>query len=106
MMRRVPQPRASDAPAEEPAHDVLAAEAFAVPARDPELAHRPVVLPEDPSGIAEPHDILAAEEFAMPAPQGHPGASAASRARARRRAGLGAATALLSLLALRRRRRR
>jgi hypothetical protein len=25
------------------------------------------VLPEDPSGIAEPHDVLAAEEFAMPA---------------------------------------
>jgi hypothetical protein len=105
MMRPVPQAKASETPAEEPAHDVLAAEAFAVPAPDPELAHRPVVLPEDPSGIAEPHDILAAEEFAMPAPQGHPGASAASRARARRRIGLGAATALLGLLAFRRRRR-
>src|SRR5947209_14609984 len=58
---------ASQTPAEEPAHDVLAAEAFAVPAPDPELRHRPVVLPDDPSGIAEPHDILAAEEFAMPA---------------------------------------
>ncbi len=52
---------------EEPAHDVLAAEAFAVPAPDPQLRHGPVVLPEDPSGIAEPHDVLAAEEFAMPA---------------------------------------
>ena len=50
----------------EPAHDILAAEAFAVPAPDPAL--RRVVLPEDPAGIAEPHDILAAEEFAMPAP--------------------------------------
>lgn len=53
-------------PAEEPAHDILAAEAFAVPGPDPSLRHGPVVLPEDPSGIAEPHDILAAEEFAMP----------------------------------------
>jgi len=49
------------------AHDILAAEEFGVPAPDPELHHGPVVLPEDPSGIAEPHDILAAEEFAMPA---------------------------------------
>jgi hypothetical protein len=49
------------------AHDVLAAEAFAVPAADPALRQRPLVLPEDPSGIAEPHDVLAAEEFAMPA---------------------------------------
>jgi hypothetical protein len=52
-------------PGEEPAHDVLAAEAFAVPAADPVL-RRPGQLPDDPSGIAEPHDILAAEEFAMP----------------------------------------
>ena len=54
-------------PEEEPAHDILAAEAFAVPAPDPALQHAPVVLPDDPTGIAEPHDILAAEEFAMPA---------------------------------------
>jgi hypothetical protein len=55
---------------EEPVHDVLAAEAFAVPTADPALRSRgSVVLPEDPSGIAEPHDILAAEEFAMPAAQ-------------------------------------
>ena len=56
-------------PSEEPVHDVLAAEAFAVPAPDPNLHHGPVVLPEDPTGIAEPHDVLAAEEFAMPAPR-------------------------------------
>jgi hypothetical protein len=49
------------------AHDVLAAEAFAVPASDPSLRHEPIRLPDDPSGIAEPHDVLAAEEFAMPA---------------------------------------
>jgi hypothetical protein len=57
----------SKARREDAAHDVLAAEAFAVPGPDPELRHGPVVLPDDPSGIAEPHDILAAEEFAMPA---------------------------------------
>jgi hypothetical protein len=51
----------------EEAHDILAAEAFAVPAPDPAL-RRGLVLPDDPAGIAEPHDILAAEEFAMPAP--------------------------------------
>ncbi len=56
-------------PPQEQAHDVLAAEAFAMPAPDPTLRHTPIALPEDPSGIAEPHDVLAAEEFAMPAPR-------------------------------------
>src|SRR6185437_11660561 len=58
----------SNTPARDPAKDVLAAEAFGVPARDPHLTHGPVVLPGDPTGIEEPHDVLAAEEFAMPAP--------------------------------------
>lgn len=58
-----PQPAAPD-----PAHDILAAEAFAVPAPDPALRHE-LELPGDPTGIVEPHDILAAEEFAMPAPE-------------------------------------
>jgi hypothetical protein len=49
------------------ARDVLAAEAFAVPAPDPVLHHGPVVLPGDLTGAAEPRDVLAAEEFAMPA---------------------------------------
>ncbi len=53
----------------EPAHDVLAAEAFAVPAPDPDLHHGPVLLPDDPTGSPEPHDVLAAEEFPMPAPR-------------------------------------
>jgi hypothetical protein len=54
----------------EPPHDILAAEAFVVPAGDPELhPHGPLKLPDDPTGIAEPHDVLAAEEFAMPAPR-------------------------------------
>jgi hypothetical protein len=56
---------------QEPAHDVLAAEEFAVGDSDPVLHHHgPVALPGDPTGIAEPHDVLAAEEFAMPAPRG------------------------------------
>jgi hypothetical protein len=90
--------------AKEPAHDVLAAEAFAVPARDPSLKHDPVVLPDDPSGISEPHDILAAEEFAMPA--GRPGGSGSSFARnARRKGPFVAAIALAVMMALRRLRR-
>jgi hypothetical protein len=87
-------------PADEPAHDILAAEAFAVPAPDPSLHHGPLVLPDDPTGIAEPHDVLAAEEFAMPA--GHPshddGVSTRS-AHARWRLGIGAAAAALLLIA-------
>ena len=65
---------------DESAHDVLAAEAFAMPAPDPDLHHHePVVLPEDPTGDPEPHDVLAAEEFPMPAPQPHPAAVLAQR---------------------------
>jgi hypothetical protein len=101
----VPRANASETPAEEPAHDVLAAEAFAVPAPDPELRHRHVVLPDDPSGIEAPHDILAAEEFAMPAVNAHQGAAAAARARTRRRLAIGGALAALTGL-LRQRRRR
>jgi hypothetical protein len=90
---------------EEPAHDILAAEAFAVPAADPSLRHH-LVLPEDPAGRPEPHDILAAEEFAMPAPG--PGAGTAhgmgrgtvTRTRLTGLAGVG-----LGVLWLRRRRR-
>ena len=92
-------------PEEEPAHDVLAADEFAMPAPDPELRHPVVVLPGDPSGIAEPHDILAAEEFAMPALAGV--ASRASGVRAAelpRWSRLGAAAAVLALARLSRRR--
>ena len=49
------------------ARDVLAAEEFVVPAPDPAIHHGPVTLPDDPSGISGPHDVLAAEEFALPA---------------------------------------
>jgi hypothetical protein len=91
--------------ADEPAHDVLAAEAFAVPAPDPALRHGPVELPDDPSGIAEPHDILAAEEFAMPAsPGGDAGAKLGSGAGRSRLLALGAAAGLIVLGTLRRRR--
>ena len=85
---------------EEP-HDVLAAEAFAVPAADPELRQEPVVLPEDPSGIAEPHDILAAEEFAMPVARPAPETGGASP-----KGTVAAAAAVGGLLALMRFRRR
>jgi hypothetical protein len=57
-----------ETPLDERPHDVLAAEAFAMPAPDPELHHHgPIALPDDPTGIEEPHDVLAAEEFPMPA---------------------------------------
>jgi hypothetical protein len=69
--------------AEEPAHDILAAEAFAMPAPDPTFRHG-LVIPDDPAGIAEPHDILAAEEFAMPAPGRRLGGIAPASAGARR----------------------
>jgi hypothetical protein len=97
-------------PGEDAAHDVLAAEAFAMPSADPSLRHKPITLPDDPSGIAEAHDVLAAEEFAMPAPRGSAesggGALAlASEAATPKRIGIGAAIALLALLVMRRRRR-
>jgi hypothetical protein len=93
---------------EEPAHDVLAAEAFAVPAPDPRLRRRPVVLPEDPSGIAEPHDILAAEEFAMPALPSETDRGPLTRAADAPWWSIlsAAAGALVALIALRRRRRK
>jgi len=84
----VPQP--------EPPHDILAAEEFALPAPDPRLHHRPLRLPEDPTGIAEPHDVLAAEEFALPAPISSSAALAGGHSAGRHRglravAGIGAA---------------
>jgi hypothetical protein len=96
----------SNRPAEDAAHDVLAAEAFAVPARDPSLTHGPVVLPEDPTGIAEPHDILAAEEFAMPAgaPPREAGSALARHAGSAWRVAVG--VAFVALIVVRGRRRR
>lgn len=89
---------------EEPAHDVLAADEFAMPAADPRLRHGPVILPADPSGIAEPHDILAAEEFAMPAGYGSPTGAVLGRSAVRRWSRLGTAAAV-ALIVFRRRRR-
>jgi hypothetical protein len=93
-------------PPEEKAHDILAAEAFAMPAADPTLRHQPIALPDDPTGIAEPHDVLAAEEFALPAPP-PPDVLPAPRRQVSgpARAGALAAVALLVLRAVRRRRR-
>jgi hypothetical protein len=90
-------------PEEDLAHDVLAAEEFAVPGPDPALHPPPVVLPEDPTGISAPHDVLAAEEFAMPAVVE---TKRRSVAESPHWAKLGAAAALLAVLGVRRRRRR
>jgi hypothetical protein len=93
-------------PTGEPAHDVLAAEAFAMPAPDPDLHHGPVLLPEDPTGLPVPHDVLAAEEFPMPAPpRGDEQGSVVSRAPIPAKVGVLAAGAGL-LLVVRRLRRR
>jgi hypothetical protein len=93
---------------QQPARDILAAEAFAVPAPDPALRREPLVLPEDPTGVAEPHDILAAEEFAMPAvePPRRSRGPLPSVSETPWRAGLGAVGALLAWVGLRRRARR
>jgi hypothetical protein len=89
----------------EPAHDVLAAEEFVVPARDPALRHGPVTLPGDPNGIAEPHDVLAAEEFAMPAPRRLAVAEAPAPRRQPRSVLAAAALGLLATFLLHKRRR-
>lgn len=95
-------------PPTEPAHDILAAEAFGVPAPDPELRRRPVVLPDDPTGIEEPHDVLAAEEFPMPAPPGRRPTAVSGRRRgsARLVAPLAAVAVVGSALVRRRSRQR
>jgi hypothetical protein len=101
-----PPEHAESQPDEQAAHDVLAAEAFAVPAPDPDLRHEHVVLPDDPSGIEAPHDILAAEEFAMPAASPRPPAGGGGSAARARRTVMGAAAGLLALLGYRRHARR
>jgi hypothetical protein len=82
------------------AHDVLAAEAFAVPARDAELKAGAVRVPEDPSGIAQPHDVLAAEEFPMPALHAGGGGLGAAAARAVRGRSIGLAIGAVALGAI------
>ena len=85
------------------AHDVLAAEAFAMPAPDPALHHHgPIQLPEDPMGNAEPHDILAAEEFPMPAPHAPRGPALVERRGGLVQVALEVAAGLVVLALLRR----
>jgi hypothetical protein len=86
---------------DEAAHDVLAAEAFAMPAPDPSLHHGPVVLPDDPTGIAEPHDVLAAEEFPMPAACGPQTGGLVRPEKTSHRIGIAVAAGLLLVLARR-----
>jgi hypothetical protein len=88
------------------AHDVLAAEEFAMPAPDPAIHHPPVRLPSDLTGDDAPRDVLAAEEFAMPAGPPHPLGRAEDAGSYRGRfvrLGVGGALALFALRALRRR---
>jgi hypothetical protein len=101
IMAAMSQSRRSASAPEEAAHDVLAAEAFAMPAPDPTLHHGPVVLPEDPTGIAEPHDVLAAEEFPMPAPREPRAGPSVRPEKASHQVGLAAAAGLLLLSARR-----
>jgi hypothetical protein len=106
-MRAMPE---RDITTDEEAHDILAADAFAMPGVDPYLHHHgPVRLPDDPSdpgGRTEPHDILAAEEFPMPAPLAHPVAALAERRGGAGRLTLEVLGVLVLLARLRRRRRR
>jgi hypothetical protein len=61
----------TDDHADEPPHDILAAEGFSVGGSDSSLRHDPVAVPDAPFTEGDPvHDVLAAEEFAMPAGHG------------------------------------
>jgi hypothetical protein len=101
-----PQVTREQAADPEGAHDVLAAEAFAMPAADPQLHPVPVVVPDDPTGETEPHDVLAAEEFPLPAGRATPrGTTALSQRRGGwARIGLEVAVAVVLVRALVRRR--
>ena len=87
------------------AHDVLAAEEFAMPAPEAAWRDRPIELPPEPNASDEAHDVLAAEEFAMPAPPPHvafasapePSSGPSRRGLAAAAAGLGAAIAAFAL---------
>src|SRR3978361_1563842 len=86
------------------AHDVLAAEAFAMPAPDPDLHHHgPIQLPEDPTGTAEPHALRAAGECPMPASHvSGPGTALAERRGGLPRLAAEVAAGLIVLALLRR----
>ena len=85
------------------AHDILAADEFAMPAPDPDLHHHgPVRLPEAPFGDIAPHDVLAAEEFPMPAARPRPAAALVEQRGGAGKAALEVLVLLLGLWALRR----
>jgi hypothetical protein len=90
----------------EPAHDILAAEDYGVPGPDPDLhelhRHEPLNVPHDPHGDAEPHDVLAAEEFPMPAVHPHPKPSLVERRGGPARFAMEVAIVLSAIMALRR----
>jgi len=105
MAEREPQAIPAEPNASEQAHDVLAAEEFAMPAPE-EARHRgPIVLPPEPNPSEEAHDVLAAEEFAMPAPGPRPPFGAKPSQRRSKAVPLLAGMGALALLRRRLRRR-
>jgi hypothetical protein len=86
----------------ETAHEILAAEAFAMPGADRGSRHAPR---DEHSDDSAPHDVLSAEEYAMPAarPRALPpdGTGGEARWRRSRKRLLGVALGLMALGALR-----
>ncbi len=90
----------------EPAHDILAAEDYGVPGPDPDLhelhRHDPLKVPDGPHADPTPHDVLAAEEFPMPAIHPHPKPSLVQRRGGPARFAMEVAVLLSALMAARR----
>ena len=89
-------------------HDVLAADEFGVGTADPALHRGPITVPAEPGAGPAAHDVLAADEFAVPAGPVPPqdGERTITVALGRRGAATLLAAALLVITARRRRRRR
>jgi hypothetical protein len=105
MADREPQAIPAEPNASEQAHDVLAAEQFAMPAPEEARHRRPIVLPPEPNPSEEAHDVLAAEEFAMPAPEPRPPFAAEPSQRRSKAVPVLAGLGVLALLRRRLRRR-
>jgi hypothetical protein len=106
MAEREPQAIPAEPNASEQAHDVLAAEEFAIPAPEEARQRGPIVLPPEPNPSDEPHDVLAAEQFAMPAPEPRPPFADTPAQRRSRAVPVLAGLGVLALLRKRRRARR